>query len=108
MIENYLAGMLMTDRARELLRKAIEGRGIALWERPEERSRRCPAFELLEGLRRGKRLGRRLSQEIYACYSELLKIGFSQDQALELTKSLIEGLAHYRRERSRPGLGRPS
>lgn len=107
MIEAYLAGMPMTDRARELLRKAVEGQRIALWEEPKERLCRCVLSELLVGLRRGERLGRRLGQEIYSCYSELLDLGLSQDQALELTKSLIEGLARQRHGRSRLGLSRP-
>ena len=94
MIEAYLAGMPVTDRERELLRRAVEGRRIALWEEPKERLSRCAITELFEGLRRGERLGlgRQLGREIYGYYSELLELGLPQDRALELTRSLIMGL----------------
>ncbi|MGQ9602398.1 MAG: hypothetical protein ACUVQU_06865 [Candidatus Bipolaricaulia bacterium] len=102
MIETYLSGMALTDRARELLRKGVEGRRIALWDEP-----RCTILALLKGLKRGERLGQRLGREIYEYYCELLELGLPQDRALELTKSLIEGLARGapRRGRSRPSPG---
>lgn len=104
MFEAYLAGMALTARARELLCKALEGRAIALreCERPGSRPARWAIRELFERWGHGERLGRRLGREIYGCYSELLELGLPQDRALELTKSLIEGLA--RRSRSRLGL----
>jgi len=105
LIEAYLAGMPVTDREQELLRKAIEGRGIALWEEPRERVSRCAIIELFEGLKRGERLGRQLGREIYGYYSELLELGLPQDRALELTRSLILGLARQGRNRLR--FGRP-
>ncbi len=107
MIEAYLAGVLVTDRERELLCKAVEGRGIALREEPKEGPRRCAILELFEGLKHGERLGRQLGREIYGYYSELLELGLPQDRALELTRSLIAGLARQRHGHSRSGLGRP-
>lgn len=85
----YLHEALVTDRARQLLRRAQEGRRVMIRERKKSRrQRRIPVFQRLCCWISNKR-GKDSWKLIHSFYSQLRNCGLSCEEAIELTKKLM-------------------